>query len=717
MQKPLNTPAFALYSLWQRMLLNRKAGLLAGLTLLLLTGLISPAKADNRFTKNFVTINGQKYYTTRGDDQRSPPFTGITAGLGRFDRSQTLPIDEAESNTVNDNGYDVGSVQLLYRVYRANATKQELDSLPFTPLALKYKPMSGDNLSNNKNWLDNTTRPNLLDATSGPGDYILELFFQGEVTNTSNSKLNTEIQDNNGGNNYKTTFIVSDASSPPAKWLGKSTNWFDDTNWSTGRRPDPFTDVTIPFVAGSRTYPIITDPTNLNRIAQVRTLLVEGNNTNGQSSLGARLTLRTGELQIFGNFLDQNGGFVQSPRSVFTLAGVTQSFDDGFFTNVKIQGGGTKTLTGVMDVTTLLQFQGAGGILVTRTDNPVRNGVVMELGAQLVGESESSYVFGLIRSTKRAVDEFQTETFSGIGIELTAEQGIPGGVIVIRRTFESYRGVGTSRSITRSFTFSPENTDELNYSLKFHYRDAELGSGTQENSLVLFSSDNGNSSFNNLGRTEIDQLTNILTRTYIQQGLAGLFTLGDRLNPLPVTVTSFTAVAQGADAVLDWATATEKNSQGFEVQVSTDARTYRKLGFVTSTANSSTPRSYQYRDATAGKTGTRYYRLRQLDLDGKEAFIGPKAVAFGAPTVASVQGYPNPFGAEINLELQAIAGGPATVSLLDGLGRQVRSWQPTLAAGASRLSLPGLQSLARGLYVVQVRYSDGQTQRLKLVKE
>ncbi|AMJ64553.1 T9SS type A sorting domain-containing protein [Hymenobacter sp. PAMC 26628] len=185
-----------------------------------------------------------------------------------------------------------------------------------------------------------------------------------------------------------------------------------------------------------------------------------------------------------------------------------------------------------------------------------------------------------------------------------------------------------------------------------------------------------------------------------------------------MTLTSFAAVAQGPDALLTWTTAQELNNAGFEVQVSTDGTTFRALGFVAAASpNSSEARAYQYRDATAGKQGTRYYRLRQLDVDGKESLFAPQSLTFGGALATSVQGYPNPFASEINLALQTVAAGQATVSVLDGVGRQVRRWQPTLAAGASNLVLSDLASLPHGLYVVQVRYPDGQTQRLKLVKE
>ncbi|TPG57853.1 T9SS type A sorting domain-containing protein, partial [Hymenobacter nivis] len=97
--------------------------------------------------------------------------------------------------------------------------------------------------------------------------------------------------------------------------------------------------------------------------------------------------------------------------------------------------------------------------------------------------------------------------------------------------------------------------------------------------------------------------------------------------------------------------------------------------------------------------------------------FAPQSLAFGGALAASAQAYPNPFAADVTLALQTLAAGPATVRVLDGVGRQVRQWQPTLAAGASTLPLADMASLPRGLYVVQVRYADGQTQRLKLVKQ
>lgn len=720
MQKLLNTPSFALYPFWQRvLLLNRKAGLLAGLTLLLLTGLVNPAKAGSGFYKNFVVINGQYYYTNSPGNSGLPSFQtiGNNGFIGQFDRGVGELRLGAEANTFNDNGDDVQSTQLFYRVYQQNTTPG-----PFTPLGLGFLFAGGDG-PNNKRWSNTSANPNLVLSTNNIGIYVLEVYFEGKATyNNSGGKGNFNILDNNSSQNYRVTFEVT--GSVPLEWTGnaKDANWFNANNWSPVGTPNASTDVRIPYVLNG------TAPSLSNGTAEVRTLRIFGD----PAAPGSRNFFLRGAaiLRVFGDFYNSNGAFDQS-GGLFTLAGDrTQTFEGAVFTDIRIEGKSldgknqvTKILTNQMEVTNSLTFApDSKSLLRTGTGNPGETSVILQTTARIIGESETSYISGFLRSVPRAVNKGFTNTFSGIGVELTPNAADAGQVSVTRFTGVSATGIGGSKSIKRSFTFTSTNSENLSFSLVFRYLDADLKNEQEvqyidESKLLLFRSFSGSIPFTNLGKTSADPNANTLTRTFTEGTLAATFTLGDQSNPLPVTITSFTAVAEGTDAVLNWATATEQNSQGFEVQVSSDAKTYSKLGFVTSTANSSTPRSYQYRDVTAGKAGTRYYRLRQLDLDGKEAFIGPKAVVFGAPMFTSVRAYPNPFGSEVNLSLQTIAAGPATVSVIDGVGRQVRAWQPTLAAGASTLTLPGLQNLSKGLYIMQVRYSDGQTQRLKLVKE
>lgn len=178
------------------------------------------------------------------------------------------------------------------------------------------------------------------------------------------------------------------------------------------------------------------------------------------------------------------------------------------------------------------------------------------------------------------------------------------------------------------------------------------------------------------------------------------FAVQDDNLPLPVELTSFTAMRTGADVLLAWTTASEKNSQGFRVEVSTDGRTFRQLTFVLSaTPASLTPRQYAYLDTESGKAGTRYYRLRPLDLDGTMTASQLVAVTFGrsSPTGVSVFPNPAPVGATGTVGLNNWPAGPATLTLTDALGREV--WRTTCAMTAAT---PLPTTLPAGTYVVTV---------------
>ena len=91
--------------------------------------------------------------------------------------------------------------------------------------------------------------------------------------------------------------------------------------------------------------------------------------------------------------------------------------------------------------------------------------------------------------------------------------------------------------------------------------------------------------------------------------------------PLPVELSAFTATAEGAAVRLVWATASEKNSARFEVERSTDGRTFAAIGAVAAAGSSTALRSYELLDATLpASTATLYYRLKQVDQDGSFSY-------------------------------------------------------------------------------------------------
>jgi hypothetical protein len=166
--------------------------------------------------------------------------------------------------------------------------------------------------------------------------------------------------------------------------------------------------------------------------------------------------------------------------------------------------------------------------------------------------------------------------------------------------------------------------------------------------------------------------------------------------PLPVELTSFTATLASAPTVrLAWATASEKNSQSFEVKRSLDGRTFARIGTVAA-AGSSSPRSYELPDAQlpAGAS-TLYYRLRLVDLDGAFSYSPVRSVAL--PSLgAGLLLYPNPAPGGTATLLGATPG--AAVTVADALGRQVTAATAD-ATGTAALALPA--GLPAGVYVVR----------------
>ncbi len=167
--------------------------------------------------------------------------------------------------------------------------------------------------------------------------------------------------------------------------------------------------------------------------------------------------------------------------------------------------------------------------------------------------------------------------------------------------------------------------------------------------------------------------------------------------PLPVQLTAFGARYQsGRGTLLSWATATELNSASFVVESQSYApdSTWQAVARVAAAGHSTTPRQYQALDARP-LAGTRYYRLRQLDLDGTVAFSPVVSVAAAATALAA---YPNPATGRVQLSGPLAAGATAQVRLLDATGRcLLRTAGP---AGQADFALP-LAGVPAGFYLVE----------------
>lgn len=153
--------------------------------------------------------------------------------------------------------------------------------------------------------------------------------------------------------------------------------------------------------------------------------------------------------------------------------------------------------------------------------------------------------------------------------------------------------------------------------------------------------------------------------------------------PLPVQLSYFRVSRQegGSDVALSWATLSETNNLGFEVERRNGATgSFLKLPgvFIPGHGTTVTPNSYGYVDAGVGP-GTWYYRLRQIDLDGTVTYSEPQSVLVVTgidmkeiPVTANLlENYPNPFNGVSRISFELVTGGRVQITVTDLLGREV----------------------------------------------
>lgn len=108
---------------------------------------------------------------------------------------------------------------------------------------------------------------------------------------------------------------------------------------------------------------------------------------------------------------------------------------------------------------------------------------------------------------------------------------------------------------------------------------------------------------------------------------------------LPVNLTGFSAEVNGDKVELKWNTASETNNSHFDIERSSDAKEFGKIGIVKSKGDSKSNVDYYFMDEMPFQ-GLNYYRLRQVDYDGKFEYSKIRSVNLKEDFRVVV--YPNP---------------------------------------------------------------------------
>ena len=145
---------------------------------------------------------------------------------------------------------------------------------------------------------------------------------------------------------------------------------------------------------------------------------------------------------------------------------------------------------------------------------------------------------------------------------------------------------------------------------------------------------------------------------------------------LPVELLDFTATLAEENTVqLDWQTATEINNDYFDVEWSTDGIEFQKIGEVQGAGTTNEVQFYEFTDNLnrvvheySGRHGLHYYRLKQVDFDGKFEYsevVNINIQIFEQLNTQTIKIYPNPTTDYIIIEINE----PTQVQLINTNGQ------------------------------------------------
>ncbi len=167
---------------------------------------------------------------------------------------------------------------------------------------------------------------------------------------------------------------------------------------------------------------------------------------------------------------------------------------------------------------------------------------------------------------------------------------------------------------------------------------------------------------------------------------------------LPIELMDFQATARIHDVVLEWTTATERNSSEFEVERSSDGLDYTLLGTVPAAGNSQSLIQYALVDDHP-LSGLSYYRLTEYDTDGNQGAREVRAVHFRDPE-SGLQLITDPASDTWWVTIPPGEGG--TLAMIDMAGRTV--FQQKYVGNRERTVIGlSMSALTDGVYLIMTR--------------
>jgi len=182
--------------------------------------------------------------------------------------------------------------------------------------------------------------------------------------------------------------------------------------------------------------------------------------------------------------------------------------------------------------------------------------------------------------------------------------------------------------------------------------------------------------------------------------------------PLPVELVNFTSVLQDPETVrLDWVTASESNNDYFIIERSVNSGAFIEAGRVNGNGTTAEEHDYTYFDEHIDLLAANvlYYRLRQVDLNGKVSDPGEGVREVTLNQVAkpgTTKLWYNALETNIYINLVRTSAMNASILITDMNGKMIASQNILTNIGITQVSL-NTTGQTKGIYMVRINDNTG----------
>lgn len=176
-------------------------------------------------------------------------------------------------------------------------------------------------------------------------------------------------------------------------------------------------------------------------------------------------------------------------------------------------------------------------------------------------------------------------------------------------------------------------------------------------------------------------------------------TIANMGDPLAVSIISFSADCEWWLTILNRMTASETDSNLFDIQKSSDGVNRYSAGTVPAAGNSNQILNYTFQDSTANDAIV-YYRLVEHDNNGNTEAHSIIASNCIYPNIASLVAFPNPTTGKITIQIQSTIHQDMPLSVVDMSGKLVHEQEIYTIHGVVQHYVD-LSHLADGIYALR----------------